>query len=165
VTTPPDATVTAVPVRDAVPADLPVIASLIRELAEYEQLAHEAVFDDAELAQWLFGAHPAASVLIATQGATEGATDAEDEIVGMALYHGTFSTFLGKPGIWLEDLFVRPAARARGHGRALLEELMRRTPGRLEWAVLDWNEPAIAFYRRIGAAPVAGWARWRWTAA
>jgi GNAT superfamily N-acetyltransferase len=142
-------------VRDAVPSDLPTIAALVRELADYEQLAHEAVFDEAEMERWLFGNDPAARVLIATEG--------DDEIVGMALYHGTFSTFLGKPGIWLEDLFVRPVARGRGHGRALLHALMQRTPGRLEWAVLDWNEPAIEFYRSLGAAPVEGWARWRWT--
>ena len=109
------------------------------------------------MGRWLFGEHPAARVLLATEG--------DDEIVGMALYHGTFSTVLGKPGIWLEDLFVRPSARGRGHGRALLEALMERTPGRLEWAVLDWNEPAIEFYRRAGAAPVEGWARWRWARA
>jgi GNAT superfamily N-acetyltransferase len=156
VPTPADATVTDMAVRDAVPGDLPVIAALIRELADYERLAHEVVFDERELQGWLFGHEPAARVLVATDG--------DDEIVGMALYHGTFSTFLGRPGIWLEDLFVRPAARGRGHGRDLLAELMRRTPGRLEWAVLDWNEPAIAFYRQLGAAPVDGWARWRWTA-
>jgi GNAT superfamily N-acetyltransferase len=151
-----DATVAAVAVRDAVPADLPIIASLVRELADYEQLSHEVVFDEAEMGRWLFGAAPAAHVLVATQGG--------DEIVGMALYHGTFSTFLGKPGIWLEDLFVRPAARGQGHGRALLEALMARTPGRLEWAVLDWNEAAMGFYRQLGARPVEGWARWRWAA-
>jgi GNAT superfamily N-acetyltransferase len=145
-----------VAVRDAAPGDLPVIASLIRELAEYEQLSHEVVFDEAEISRWLFGSDPAAHVLLATEG--------DDEVMGMALYHATFSTFTGKPGIWLEDLFVRPAARGHGHGRALLEALMQRTAGRLEWAVLEWNEPAIEFYRRLGARPVEGWARWRWTA-
>ena len=144
------------PVRDAVQGDLATIASLIRELASYERLEHEVVFDDAEMGRWLFGENPAARVLLATEG--------DDEVVGMALYHGTFSTFLGRPGIWLEDLIVRPAARGRGHGRALLEALMQRTPGRLEWAVLDWNTPAIEFYRRLGAHPVEGWARWRWSA-
>ncbi|HVM67682.1 MAG TPA: GNAT family N-acetyltransferase [Acidimicrobiales bacterium] len=143
-------------VRDAVPADLPHIASLVRELGAYERLSDEVVFDEAEMGRWLFGTAPAARVLVATGG--------DDEVVGMALYHGTFSTFLGRPGIWLEDLFVRPAARGRGHGRALLETLMQRTPGRLEWAVLDWNQPAIDFYRRLGARPVEGWSRWRWTA-
>jgi len=143
-------------VREAAPGDLRTITSLIRELAEYERLAHEVVFDEEEMGAWLFGDDPAAHVLLATEG--------DDEVVGMALYHGTFSTFLGKPGVWLEDLFVRPAARGRGHGRALLEALMRRTPGRLEWAVLEWNQPAMDFYRRLGAAPVEGWQRWRWVA-
>ena len=133
------------PVRDAVTADLATIASLIRALADYEQLSHEVVFDEDEMGRWLFGEHPVARVLLATQG--------DDEIVGMALYHGTFSTFLGRPGIWLEDLFVRPSARGQGHGRALLEALMQRTPGRLEWAVLDWNVAAIEFYRRLGRTP------------
>ncbi len=144
------------PVRDAVPDDLAAITSLIRELARYEHLEHEVVFDEAEMGRCLFGEEPAARVLLATEG--------DDEVVGMALYHGTFSTFLGRPGIWLEDLIVRPGARGRGHGRALLEALMQRTPGRLEWAVLDWNTPAIAFYRELGAQPVEGWARWRWSA-
>jgi len=145
-----------VPVRDAVPTDLATIASLIRDLAAYEHLEHEVVFDEAEMGGWLFGRDPVARVLLATEG--------DDEVVGMALYHATFSTFLGRPGIWLEDLFVMPAARGHGHGRALLEALMQRTPGRLEWAVLEWNQPAIEFYRRLGARPVDGWARWRWTA-
>jgi len=145
-----------VPVRDAVPTDLATIASLIRDLAAYEHLEHEVVFDEAEMGEWLFGRDPVARVLLATEG--------DDEVVGMALYHATFSTFLGRPGIWLEDLFVMPAARGHGHGRALLEALMQRTPGRLEWAVLEWNQPAIEFYRRLGARPVDGWARWRWTA-
>jgi GNAT superfamily N-acetyltransferase len=80
----------------------------------------------------------------------------------MALWFRTFSTFLGVPGIWLEDLFVRPAFRGRGLGRALLEDLFERSPGRVEWAVLDWNEPSIAFYRSLGAEPVDGWTRYRW---
>ena len=84
-------------------------------------------------------------------------------MVGLALWYVTFSTFTGRPGIWLEDLFVLPEARARGHGRALLEALMQRTRGRLEWAVLDWNAPAIQFYERLGARPVDGWTRYRWT--
>jgi len=146
-----------VPIRDAVAADLATIAALIRALAEYEDLTHEVVFDDAELGRHLFGPTPVAAVLLAT--------DAHDAVVGMALWHATFSTFLGRPGIWLEDLFVRPEARGNGHGRALLEALMQRTPGRLEWAVLDWNRPSIEFYERLGARPVQGWTRYRWTAA
>jgi GNAT superfamily N-acetyltransferase len=81
----------------------------------------------------------------------------------MALWHWTFSTFLGRPGIWLEDLVVRPEHRGAGLGRALLTSLFERSPGRVEWAVLDWNEPAMAFYRSLGAAPVDGWMRYRWT--
>jgi GNAT superfamily N-acetyltransferase len=146
-----------VPIRNAVPADLATIAGLIHALAEYEDLSHEVVFDTDELGRWLFGPDPVAHVLLATDG--------DDEVIGMALYHLTFSTFLGRPGIWLEDLFVRPDARGAGHGRELLQALMERTPGRLEWAVLDWNQPAIDFYHRLGARPVEGWTRYRWIAA
>jgi GNAT superfamily N-acetyltransferase len=146
----------AVAIRDAVPSDLVTIAALIRALADYEQLADEVVFDEQELGRWLFAPHPSVHVLLATEG--------DDEVMGMALYHLTFSTFLGRPGIWLEDLFVRPEARGRGHGRMLLEALMQRTPGRLEWAVLDWNTSAIDFYQGLGARPVEGWTRYRWVA-
>ena len=144
----------AVPVRPAVAADLPEIVSLIRELAEYEQALDEVVLDVAELGRHLFGPSPAASVLMAV-------SDAGD-VVGFALYHGTFSTWLGKPGIWLEDLFVRPDARGHGHGMALLAALRDLTDGRVEWAVLDWNEPWIRFYESLGARPVSGWTRYRW---
>ena len=143
------------PIRDAVAGDLPSVAALIRALAEYEQLTHEVTFDEAELGRWLFGPDPPAHATLATEG--------DDEVVGLALWYVTFSTFTGRPGIWLEDLFVLPEARARGHGRALLEALMQRTRGRLEWAVLDWNAPAIQFYERLGARPVDGWTRYRWT--
>jgi len=143
-----------VPIRDAIPSDLATIAALIRALAEYEDLTHEVVFDEEELGRWLFGPEPAAAVLLATDG--------DGEVMGMALYHATFSTFLGRPGIWLEDLFVRPEVRGRGHGKALLDALMQRTTGRLEWAVLDWNQPSIDFYRSLGARPVEGWTRYRW---
>ncbi len=141
------------PLRDAVPADLPAIAHLIRALAEYERLSHEVTFSDADLHRSLFGDPPAAHVLLATEG---------EEVVGMALWYVTFSTFLGIPGIWLEDLFVLPERRGQGHGLALLQGLRARTEGRLEWAVLDWNQSAIDFYRRLGAAPVEGWTRYRW---
>ena len=143
------------PVRDATPADLTDICDLIRDLAVYERAEHEVVFDEAELGRHLFGDRPAASVLIAE--ADDGA------VAGFALYHGTFSTWLGRPGIWLEDLFVRPDHRGTGHGLALLEALRARTAGRVEWAVLDWNESAIAFYRSLGAVPVDGWIRYRWS--
>jgi GNAT superfamily N-acetyltransferase len=145
-----------VPIRDAVASDLPAIAALIHALADYEHLSHEVTFDEAELGRWLFGPDAAAHATLATDG--------DDEVVGLALWYVTFSTFTGRPGIWLEDLFVLPKARASGHGRALLEAMMQRTEGRLEWAVLDWNRPAIEFYERLGARPVEGWTRYRWTA-
>ena len=143
------------PVRDAAPTDTAEIAALIRELAEYERLEHEVEFDEAELHQHLFQADPpAAHVLMAE--ADDGA------VAGFALYFTTFSTFVGKPGIWLEDLFVRPQHRKQGHGLALLQAVRTRTDGRVEWAVLDWNEPSIEFYRSLGAEPVDGWTRYRW---
>jgi GNAT superfamily N-acetyltransferase len=142
------------PIRDATEADVDDITALIRELAVYEQLEHEAVATPDDLRTHLFGPSPAASVLIAE-------TD-EGDIAGFALYFPTFSTFLGRPGIWLEDLFVRPEHRGHGHGVALLQRLRQLTDGRVEWAVLDWNEPSIRFYRALGAEPVDGWTRYRW---
>jgi GNAT superfamily N-acetyltransferase len=142
--------------RPATPADVPEICALIGELADYERLSDEAVADPADVEHWLFGPEPKAQVTIAE-------TD-DGAVAGLALWFWTFSTFLGKPGIWLEDLFVRPVHRGHGHGRALLDDLFRRSPGRVEWALLDWNEPAIAFYRSLGAEPVDGWTRYRRTA-
>jgi len=144
-----------VPVRPATQDDLPEIAALIRELADYERLAHEVTFGEDELRHHLFGPRPAAFVLIAETS--------DGTVAGFALFFETFSTFLGVPGIWLEDLFVRPEHRGQGYGRALLQHLRTLTGGRVEWAVLDWNEPSIAFYRSLGAAPVEGWTRYRWT--
>jgi GNAT superfamily N-acetyltransferase len=142
--------------RPATPADVPAILAMIRELAAYEQLAHEAVGTEALLHAHLFGEQPAAEVLM---GLVDG------EVQGFALYVATFSTFLTRPGIWLEDLFVRPAARGAGLGKALLvalaRETVRRGGGRLEWSVLDWNEPAWAFYASQGAEPLGGWTRHR----
>lgn len=146
----------AVSIRPARPEDLAEICALIRELADYEELAHEVAFDEAEVDRWLFGERPVASVLMAEDRA---------DVAGMALWFPTFSTFLGTPGIWLEDLFVRPAFRGRGHGLALLHELRSMTDGRVEWAVLDWNEPSIQFYESLGARPVTGWTRYRWVVA
>jgi len=143
-----------VPTRDASAEDLETIAVLIRALADYEQLAHEVTFNDEELDRWLFGPAPVAHVVLATE--------ADGTVAGMALWFVTFSTFLGRPGIWLEDLFVLPEHRGRGHGRALLEALRTRTDGRIEWAVLDWNTPSLEFYERLGARPVGGWTRYRW---
>ncbi len=142
------------PVREAVPDDLDEICALVRELAEYEKLAHEVVFSEAEMGEHLFGDPPAARVLVAEE--------ADGTVAGFALWFPTFSTFLGRPGIWLEDLFVRPRFRGRGHGLALLHGLRAMTDGRVEWAVLDWNAPSIAFYDSLGARPVEGWTRYRW---
>lgn len=141
-------------IREAGPDDLDAIASLIRALADYERLADQVVFDRADLDRWLFGEHPAARVLVTD--------DPSGRAVGMALYYVTFSTFLGRPGIWLEDLFVLPEWRGQGRGTALLEAVRARTVGRVEWSVLDWNQPAIDFYHRMGARAVAGWTRYRW---
>lgn len=147
-----------VAVRPAVPADVPAIHALIRELAAYEKLAHECVGSEALLAEHLFGPHPAAAVTI---GLVDG------ELQGFALWFTTYSTFLTLPGIWLEDLFVRPEQRGVGLGKALLASLAQacvaRGYGRLEWNVLDWNEPAIAFYEAQGAVRMADWTRCRLT--
>ena len=142
-------------IRTATTADLDEIVALVRELAEYEREPDAVVFDRDEFAGNLFGPDAIASVLIAEHD--------DGSIAGMALYYRTFSTWLGQSGIWLEDLFVRPHFRRHGYARALLDELKARTNGRVEWAVLDWNEPAHAFYRAVGAAPVEGWTIWRWT--
>jgi GNAT superfamily N-acetyltransferase len=139
-------------IRPATPADLPLIAALIRELAEYEKLAHEVRFDPAVLERHLFGERPHAEVVI---GEVDGVAQ------GFALFFHNFSTFEGRPGIYLEDLFVRPAARGAGLGKALLAHLaalaIARDCARLEWWVLDWNEPAIGFYRKLGARPMDEW--------
>lgn len=143
-------------IRQAGEQDFELVAAFIRKLADYEKLAHEVRFDDATLHRHLFGPHPAAEVLI---GEVDGAP------AGFALFFQTFSTFEGKPGIWLEDLFVEPHARGAGLGRALLSRLaalvIERGGARLEWNVLDWNELGKGFYRSIGAAHVDGWERWR----
>jgi GNAT superfamily N-acetyltransferase len=139
-------------IRPASSADLPLIAQLIRDLAEYEKLAHEVRFDEAVLGEKLFGPRPYAEVVI---GELDGAPQ------GFALFFHNFSTFEGKPGIYLEDLFVRPAARGSGLGKALLAHLAllatTRDCARLEWSVLDWNEPAIGFYRKLGARLMDDW--------
>jgi GNAT superfamily N-acetyltransferase len=145
-------------IRPATRGDVPLILALIGELAEYERLTHEVTATAAQLDQWLFGAQPKAEVLI---GEVDGAP------CGFALFFHNFSTFLAKPGIYLEDLYVRPAMRGRGLGAALLGRLaqiaLERGCGRLEWAVLDWNQPAIGFYQRLGAAPMNEWTVYRLT--
>lgn len=145
-------------IRPATPADLPLIAQLIRDLAEYEKLAHHVVFTNESLKNHLFGPRPYAEVLIAEH---------EDVGIGFALFFHNFSTFLGQPGIYLEDLFVKPEYRGHGHGKALLAALAKlaldRGCGRLEWAVLDWNKPAIGFYESLGATPNDEWTVYRLT--
>lgn len=139
-------------IRPASPEDIPLIAQLIRDLAEYEKLSNEVRFDEAALKQHLFGPHPMAEVVI---GQIDGAPQ------GFALFFHNFSTFEGRPGIYLEDLYVRPAARGSGLGKALLLHLaalaQERGCARLEWSVLDWNTPSIEFYRRMGAKPMEQW--------
>jgi GNAT superfamily N-acetyltransferase len=143
-------------IRPAEERDVPTILSLIRELAVYEKLEREAVATEQDLRAALFGPTPRAEVLMGTLGGKD---------VGFALFFHSFSTFLGKPGIYLEDLYVRPSERGSGVGKALLARLARlavdRGCGRLEWSVLDWNEPAIGFYRKLGAAPIDGWTVFR----
>lgn len=142
----------AVSIRPATPADLPLIAALIRDLADYEKLAGEVRFDEAVLGAKLFGTRPYAEVLI---GELDGAAQA------FALFFHNFSTFEGRPGIYLEDLFVRPEARGSGLGKAMLAKLaalaLERDCARLEWSVLDWNAPAIGFYEALGARGMDEW--------
>jgi GNAT superfamily N-acetyltransferase len=146
-------------IRTATIDDVPTVLAFIRELADYERLAHEVVADEAALRATLFGARPAAEVLIAE----------DPEPVGFALFFTSYSTFLGKPGLYLEDLFVRPAARGRGVGLALMSACAKlaveRDYGRFEWSVLDWNAPALGFYRKLGAVAMTEWTVQRLTGA
>jgi GNAT superfamily N-acetyltransferase len=143
-------------IRTATAADVPAIARLICGLAEYEKLAHLVTLDESRLRQHLFGTRPFAEVLLAEDGG---------RVVGFALYFHNYSTFIGEPGIYLEDLFVEPGYRGRGHGKALLVALARlaveRGCARLDWVVLDWNAPAIEFYRSLGAEPMDEWTGYR----
>ena len=143
-------------IRSATPADISLIGQFIRDLAEYEKLAHAVRFDEAVMAQKLFGPRPFAEVLI---GEIDGTPQ------GFALFFHNFSTFEGRPGIYLEDLFVRPDARGSGLGKALLAKLaalaVERDCARLEWSVLDWNTPAIDFYKALGARPMDEWTVYR----
>lgn len=144
-------------IREAVEEDVGLVAVLIHQLAEYERLLDEVRMTEAGLRQALFGPRPYAEVAIAE--------DRDGQPLGFALFFHNFSTFLGRPGIYLEDLFVRPEHRGRGVGRALLRHLaalaVERGCGRLEWSVLDWNEPAIGFYERLGARANDGWTVYR----
>jgi GNAT superfamily N-acetyltransferase len=145
-------------IRTARVEDVPVILQLIRDLATYERAPKEVTATEGQLVDVLFGERPAAEVLLAFEGQSP---------VGFAVYFYNFSTWLGRPGLYLEDLFVKPEKRGKGYGRALLIELAKiareRECGRMEWAVLNWNEPAIKFYRALGAKPMDEWTVFRLT--
>lgn len=145
-------------IRQAGPSDVPIVLGFIRDLAEYERLSHEVVATEEDLHEHLFGEHRTAEAVLGYLG---------DEAVAFALFFHNFSTFLGRPGIYLEDLFVRPSARGLGIGRAMLRYVAQlaceRKCGRVEWSVLDWNEPAIGFYRSLGAIPKDEWTIYRLT--
>ncbi len=145
-------------IRSAGVDDVPVILELIRDLATYERAPDEVTATEEQLVDVLFGERPAAEVLLAFEG---------ESAVGFAVYFYNFSTWLGRPGLYLEDLFVKPEKRGKGYGRALLVELGKiardRGCGRMEWAVLNWNEPAIKFYRALGATPMDEWTVFRLT--
>ncbi|MBN6055400.1 GNAT family N-acetyltransferase [Nonomuraea sp. RK-328] len=150
-------------IRRATPADVPAILGLVRDLAEYEKSAHEVRATEEQLRAALFAAAPAVFAHVAEEEGPGG----EREVVGFALWFLSFSTWRGTHGVYLEDLYVRPDRRGGGHGRALLAELARicveRGYHRLEWSVLDWNEPAIGFYRALGAVPMDEWTVFRLT--
>ena len=141
-------------IRPAVEADVPEILAMIRELADYEELADQVVVTEDDLVRTLFSPDAVVHDSVIDDG--------NGGLAGHALWFRTFSTFLGKTGIWLEDLYVRPDRRRRGHATALLAHLREQTDGRLEWEVLEWNSPAMDFYQRVGARPLAGWTKYRW---
>jgi len=146
----------AISITPATPADVPTILAFIRELAEYEKLLDRVTATDQLLHETLFGARPYAEVLMARLDGSP---------VGYALFFHNYSTFLARPGVYLEDVYVRPAFRGRGVGKALLREVARvaqqRNCGRLEWSVLDWNKPSIDFYLSLGAKPLDDWTMYR----
>jgi GNAT superfamily N-acetyltransferase len=145
-------------IRPARVEDVPVILELIRGLATYERAPDEVTATEEQLVGVLFGERPAAEVLLAFEGKSP---------IGFAVFFHNFSTWLGRPGLYLEDLFVKPEKRGKGYGRALLVDLAKiardRACGRMEWAVLNWNEPAIKFYRALGAEPLDEWTVFRLT--
>ncbi len=147
-------------IRPAGPSDVALILAFVRELAEYERLSHVVTATEPTLADALFGPHPGAEVLLAFE---------RDAPVGFAVFVHNFSTFLGARGLWLEDIFVKPEFRRRGYGRALLLHVARiahqRRCARFEWAALDWNTPAIDFYKSLGAVPLDDWTIFRVTGA
>jgi len=139
-------------IRPSIPDDVPMIFELIKALAEYEQLSHTVTGDAQTLKQHLFGTRPYAEAIVA---------ECQKQVIGFALFFSNYSTFLTQPGIYLEDLFVLPEFRGRGIGKALItsvaELAVERNCGRLEWSVLNWNEPAIAFYQNLGASILPDW--------
>jgi GNAT superfamily N-acetyltransferase len=145
-------------IRSATRNDVPLILQLIRDLAAYERAPNDVVATEKGLAEVLFGSKPAAEVRLAFEG---------NIAVGFAVFFHNFSTWVGRPGLYLEDLFVNPEHRGKGYGRALLVDLAKiareRSCGRMEWAVLDWNDPAIQFYRKLGAQPMDEWTVFRLT--
>ena len=149
-----------VTIRPAREDEVPLVLAFVRELAQYEHLEHQAVATEDGMRKALFGPRPYAEVVFACLDA---------QPVGFALFFHNFSTFMGLPGIYLEDLFVRPSVRGRGLGRTLLKWLaalaVERGCGRLEWSVLDWNAPSIGFYRSLGAIPLDEWTQFRLTGA
>jgi GNAT superfamily N-acetyltransferase len=151
-------------IRSATPEDVPAVHALIRQLARYEKLEHEHVGSAERLQEHLFGPRPYCEALVAEEGARGASAP-----VGFALFFHNYSTFLAQPGIYLEDLFVVPEARRRGHGRDLLRAIARlaveRGCGRFEWSVLRWNEPAIRFYESLGAKALDEWGMFRLTGA
>ena len=145
-------------IRVATEADAPLVFSMICELAEYEKLTHQVSATEEQIRATLFGDKPSADVLLAYW---------DSECAGFALFFPNYSTFLGQPGIYLEDLFVKPHLRGKGIGKALLRRIAsmagERGCGRVEWSVLDWNEPSIQFYRKLGAVPLSDWTQYRLT--
>ena len=148
----------AIAIRTATDLDVPIILEMIRGLAEYEKLSHLVTATEEKLRETLFGAKPAAEVMLAYY---------DDECAGFALFFTNYSTFLARPGIFLEDLFVKPHLRGKGIGLALFRRLanvaIERGCGRVEWEVLDWNEPSIRFYKKLGAVPMDEWTKYRLT--
>jgi GNAT superfamily N-acetyltransferase len=141
-------------IRPAAEADVGELHAMLVELAEFESLADQVICTEDDLGRALFG--PDAFVRDSVAVADDGT------LAGHALWYPTFSTFLGKSGIWLEDLYVRPAYRRQGHAGALMADLRARTEGRVEWEVLEWNADAIDFYQGLGARPMSGWTTYRW---